>query len=177
MHKRKLLHALAILLGLLAPLLAGPAVMAQQEGAIHLTFHKSAVSEGIWEGSVGGDVEGDLRTVLLAADTSAPVWQVEFDWIIGAGEKSFTARLRGTLDSETGAVAMAGTVIEGWMQGATVHEVGQLVDAGTSTFAGTIQVVAPAPQMLPTTGGEGAGGPSWLTLLIAALLAAAGLTG
>jgi hypothetical protein len=41
----------------------------------------------------------------------------------------------------TGAVIMNGTVVDGFLQGAQVHEEGQLVDAATLRFEGTIQVM------------------------------------
>ncbi|MBI1296746.1 hypothetical protein GC175_17460 [bacterium] len=149
---------------------------AQEDGAINLTFAKAAVDEGVWEGTVGGDVEGNLHTVLLSADTSAPIWQVEFDWIIDADDKSFTARMSGTLNTETGAVAMQGEVIEGWLLGAAVQEEGQLVDAETSAFEGTIRVVPSAPEMLPTTGSSNDSRASVLSILIATLISLLGMS-
>jgi len=107
---------------------------------INLTFQKASSGEGEWMGTVAGDVQGNLQTKLLNADTSQPIWDVEFDWIIDAGEQSFTARLTGTLNTETGSVEMDGTVVEGWMLGAKVHEEGLLIDAETSTFEGTISI-------------------------------------
>lgn len=61
------------------------------------------------------------------------MWQVEFYWIVLADDpdKSFIARLTGTLDTTTGAVEMTGKVTEA----------GQLRDATTSNFTGTIRVV------------------------------------
>jgi hypothetical protein len=146
--RRSVVMLVVVLLGMLSIL----PLQAQGKGVINLTFAKSATEEGIWEGTVAGDVEGNLRTVLLNADTSAPVWRVEFDWIIEAGEQSFTARMRGTLNTKTGAVAMQGKVIEGWMLGARVQEKGQLVDAETSAFEGTIRLIAPSAKTSPVTG-------------------------
>ena len=37
---------------------------------------------------------------------------------------------------------MNGTVVEGYLLGAQVHEEGQLIDADTLRFQGTIQVTA-----------------------------------
>jgi hypothetical protein len=118
-------------------------VAAGEQAPFNLTFEKSAVEEGIWEGRVSGDVEGDLRTELISADQSTPVWLVEFDWIISADdpEYSFVARLQGILNSETGLVIMSGEVSEGYRMGARVYEQGQLVDEETMTFEGVIHVV------------------------------------
>jgi hypothetical protein len=144
---RSVVMLVVVLLGVLSVL----PLQAQGSGVINLTFAKSAAEEGIWEGTVAGDVEGNLRTVLLNADTSAPVWRVEFDWIIDAGPQSFTARMSGTLNTKTGAVAMQGKVVEGWMVGAQVQEKGQLVDPETSAFEGTIRLIAPSAQALSVT--------------------------
>lgn len=112
---------------------------------LHLTFEKEAVAVGVWEGSVSGDVDGDLTTVLTSCSGPNPcsgrIWHVEFDWIVHAGAESFTAHLSGILNNVTGAVTMDGTVVDGFLQGAQVHEEGQLVNAATLRFEGTIRVM------------------------------------
>lgn len=164
-------HVFTLLL-LIAVAVAVPQAVAhaQEGGDVNLTFEKAASGEGTWAGAVDGDVQGDLKTVLLTIDNSTPVWDVEFDWIIDAGEQSFTARLAGTLNSETGAVEMDGEVVEGWMIGAKVHEKGQMVDLETSAFEGTIQLSAVdmAPETLPVTGG----GVNSMMILVLIILAA-----
>lgn len=140
---------LSVLVGLLAAGLLSVglsfAAPASAIAPLSLTFEKEAVGVGVWEGSVSGGVDGDLRTVLTACtgpnSCSGTVWHVEFDWIIDAGAQSFTARLRGVLNTATGAVVMNGTVVDGYLQGAQVHEEGQLVDAATLRFEGSIQVM------------------------------------
>ncbi len=117
-----------------------PAATAHDQRVVRLTFDKSAVSPGVWQGSVAGDVSGGLETRLLAAAPEGPILHVIFDWIVDAGERSFTARLAGTLNTETGKVKMRGSVIEGWHLGARVKERGQLVDPATSRFVGTIKI-------------------------------------
>ena len=153
MKRRKTLAVLCLIVITLALPMTG--VHAQDDGDVNLTFQKAASGEGKWAGTVDGDVQGNLETVLLTIDNSNPVWDVEFDWIIDAGDRSFTARMTGTLDSETGAVAMSGEVIEGWMLGTRVHEEGQMVNPETSAFEGVIKLYADdvAPETLPVTGG------------------------
>jgi hypothetical protein len=112
---------------------------------LRLDFSKHTVGPGVWEGTVSGDIDGGLTTRAIAVDDSEPVWRVTFDWIVDAGAKSFTARLSGTLDSLTGAVAMKGRVVEGYLVGSKVHEEGQLVDPNTLAFQGTIRVNRPGP--------------------------------
>ncbi len=140
---------LSLLVGLMAAALLSVGLsFAAPAGAtapLRLTFEKEAVAVGVWEGSVSGDVNGDLTTVLTACNgpnpCSGPIWHVEFDWIIDAGAESFTAHLSGVLNNETGAVTMDGTVVDGFLQGAQVHEEGQLVNAATLRFEGSIRVM------------------------------------
>lgn len=109
---------------------------------LSLEFDKRAASPSVWVGSVNGAIEGDLATILIDADTTDPTWRVEFFWVVTAPDPaySFVARLAGTLDSDTGAVAMQGFVVDGFMAGAWVEEAGQLYDAERSAFRGTIVV-------------------------------------
>jgi hypothetical protein len=125
-----------------ALVLAGVGIASAQ--ALNLEFDKAAVGDTVWTGRVSGDVEGTLTTVLIAADTSQAVWQVEFYWIVTADDPamSFVVRLTGTLNSETGEVQMSGSVVDGYREGAAVDERGQLYDADTSAFRGTIEVHA-----------------------------------
>jgi hypothetical protein len=108
---------------------------------LRLTFEKESVATGVWEGTVSGDVDGNLKTVLTACTCSGQIWHVEFDWIIDAGADSFTAHLTGILNTRTGKVVMNGPVVAGFLQGAQVHEEGQLVDAATLRFEGSITLL------------------------------------
>ncbi|CAN5886988.1 hypothetical protein BH24BAC1_BH24BAC1_13750 [soil metagenome] len=112
---------------------------------VNLAFAKVATDPaGIWHGTVSGDLTGDLETRLLSLTETGPVWHVTFDWIVTADDpaKSFTARLKGTLHTKTGKVVMNGEVIEGWLEGAQVHEEGQLIDPETYAFEGKIRIMA-----------------------------------
>lgn len=109
---------------------------------VRLEFDKCLVDPaGVWEGQVTGDVVGDLRTELTALEITGPIWHVRFDWIISAGPRSFTADLAGTLNTTTGRVVMSGSVVDGFLAGARVHEEGQLVDALNSCFSGSIRIM------------------------------------
>jgi hypothetical protein len=131
---------IVVLLALALAVLAAPTASASHK-TVDLTFDKSAVGPGAWEGTVAGDIEGNLRTELGSLREAGPIWHVTFDWIVtGAGERSFVARLDGTLDTRTGQVAMRGRVIEGYLLGARVRESGQLVDPQTSRFVGSIRI-------------------------------------
>ena len=119
----------------------------------------------MWVGTVAGDITGTLQTRMTDLQVSGPIWHARFEWTItpasafasrpGAPRhilnssqttmtsgQSFVADLSGVLNIETGAVVMNGTVVGGYLLGAQVHEEGQLIDADTLRFQGTIQVTA-----------------------------------
>ena len=135
--KKAILPLLAIVMAVTVA--AAPAASASDP--VRLSFDKSAVSAGVWSGTVSGDVSGGLMTVLTAIEPSGPIARVEFDWIVSAGAQSFTAHLYGTLNTSTGAVVMNGTVVDGWLEGAQVHEAGQLIDVSSLRFQGEIRVM------------------------------------
>lgn len=108
---------------------------------VQLQFDKQGSANGIWSGTVSGDVEGTLTTQLLSLEPAGPILKVSFAWIVDAGDQSFTAVLDGTLNTLTGQVEMDGTIAEGWLAGAQVHEEGQMVDAATGRFQGTIMII------------------------------------
>jgi hypothetical protein len=135
-------HTILIIL-VLALALLPQAVFAGNNAPVNLTFSKQSSGIGTWEGTVSGDLEGQLTTVLTDLRVSGPVWHVEFDWIVDAAgdANDFTAHLSGILNTDTGSVVMNGTVVEGWLLGAQVHEEGQLVDPATLAFEGTIRIM------------------------------------
>ncbi|HEX5967716.1 MAG TPA: hypothetical protein VFY88_04500 [Intrasporangium sp.] len=125
----------------IAPLLAlAGAGMAQADSApLTWTFDKCAVSSTTWEGTATGlGATVPLRTELTGGWESAHILHVTFDWEVG---DLYLARLEGTLNQQTGAVVMNGTVAEGDHAGSRVHEEGQLYDADRGCFAGTITVL------------------------------------
>jgi hypothetical protein len=143
---RRLAFTLAAFLA--GPLVIGPAATsaAAANEPVQLTFDKTASGPGTWSGTVSGDVNGDLTTTLLSVTETGVIWHVTFDWVVD-GDASFTARLSGTLNTSTGHVVMNGRVIDGAYLGAEVHEEGQLVDAATLRFRGSIRI-------MPATGGS-----------------------
>jgi hypothetical protein len=130
-----------LLLATTALVVAAAAPAATAGGPVRLSFDKSAVAPGIWQGTVDGDISGDLTTVLTDLRITGPIWHVRFDWIVSAGDSSFVADLSGILNTETGVVVMDGTVVDGFLVGAQVHEDGQLVDPDTLRFQGSIQLM------------------------------------
>ncbi len=132
-------HLLLAALLLAATLVASPAAPAAST-PVRLTFAKENQFDGTWKGTVAGDISGDLTTELKAVRVSGDVWHVTFDWIIDAGEMSFTARLLGTINTATGRVVMNGRVVEGYLLGARVAERGQLVNPEADA-AGKIRIM------------------------------------
>jgi hypothetical protein len=130
-----------VMVTVLVGLLSGAAQANASGEPVRLEFDKVAVAPGMWQGTISGDLNGSLTTVLLDLQVSGRIWHVEFDWIVGAGSSSFTARLDGILNTRTGMVVMSGTVIDGLHVGARVYEEGQLIDPGTSRFVGSITVM------------------------------------
>lgn len=108
-----------------------------------LTFVKTAVSDGVWVGSVSGDVSGRLVTLELTSERSQGGWDVEHVVVVIADDpaESFVARLSGTVDTVSGTERLAGDVREGFMSGARVEEAGQVVDAAAPSYAGTLRLV------------------------------------
>jgi hypothetical protein len=110
------------------------------QSPVRLQFDKQGGADGIWHGTVTGDVNGALTTQLLSLETAGPILKVSFAWIVDAEDQSFTAVLHGILNTRTGQVQMNGTIVEGWLAGAQVHEAGQLIDPATGRFQGTITI-------------------------------------
>jgi hypothetical protein len=110
-----------------------------QHRAIRLTFDKSLASFGVWHGKVGGDIHGNLKTVMQSYVISGDIARVEFDFYIDGGPgEQFTIRLIGLLNPRTGKVYMDGFVSEGEHAGQRVEEEGSLIDLATFRFKGTI---------------------------------------
>jgi len=126
-------------------------------GAVRVVFDKHLIDPAnlVFEGCVGakafstsdcvgGEVNGPLTSRLVPDPSNVltgPVWTFTFDWIVSDGNRSFTARTRGTFDLTTGAVIMSGRVIDGFRLGAPVQEAGQLVDPTTFEFRGEIDIL------------------------------------
>jgi hypothetical protein len=113
---------------------------------IVVTFEKHVVDPAnlVFEGTTGGKAKGTLVSRMLPGSLTieGPIWHFTFDWIVSAKarRKSFVARTTGTFDTNSGRVVMDGSVIDGWREGAAVHEEGVLIDPATFTFAGELRI-------------------------------------
>ncbi len=123
------------------------AIMASSATAarpVQVDFVKHAIDpvNFVFAGTVSGDVSGDLTSRLVSLEAvTGPVYHLTFDWTVSAGSESFTARTSGIWNTKTGNVVMNGCVIAGYLDGAQVHEQGQLIDPATLTFEGFLQLL------------------------------------
>ena len=97
----------------------------------------------VWEGSVGGAIQGRLRVeqrqVEGPSEAASPVWHVVTQWSVTdpSGARSFDAQLEGMVDWRTGISRLSGVITHGWMQGAWVQQDGRFVN-GDATGSLTI---------------------------------------
>ena len=145
------LRRLALAAGLAATLTAGPPAAAtavdgrtpeDRDKTYEVRFDKSD-PEGdlVWDGTTSGPAHGTVRSYPTSMTPFVPdLYLVTFEWEISAGPHSFTAHTVGTLNVESGAVVLNGQVTDGWLEGASVHEEGQLVDGTLSRYQGVIEL-------------------------------------
>ena len=142
-------HTLTMLAALAAVAVAALAPTATAAPPLQVNWSKHLVdpAQFVFEGTTSGDAPGTLTSKLVGPPTgTGGVLHVTFDWIVGSGARSFTARTSGIWNLNTGHVVMNGTVIEGYLNGAQVHEEGQLVDPATLSFEGFLR-------LMPSTAG------------------------
>ena len=109
---------------------------------VHFVKHVVDRTNLVFEGTVSGAVNGSLVSRLVRLNSiDGPIYNITFDWIVSAADKSFTARTTGTWNTRTGQVVMNGTIIAGYLNRAQVHEQGHLVDPTTLTFEGFLQLM------------------------------------
>jgi hypothetical protein len=146
MKKRLTVSALTMGLALaFAPLAAAHAE------EVKLAFDTKATSARAAEGTVAGQVAGELSTRVRARRVSGNRTRVTMDWIVRAGGRSFTARLRGVINTRTRSGALTGRVTSGYLLGAEARAQGRLLGKNKRRFVGTLTLVgsthvAPAPQ-------------------------------
>jgi hypothetical protein len=140
------LRRLALAVGITAAIAAGPPAIATAADEIdtktyEVRFDKSDPDGNfVWEGTTSGPAHGTVTSYPTHVAPDGDILNVTFVWEISAGKHSFTAVTDGTLHLVTGAVILDGEVTDGWLEGATVHEEGQLVDASLSRYQGVIEL-------------------------------------
>lgn len=112
--------------------------MAAADRPIVLEFEKAWAAPDYYVGTVagGGTIEMWLSNKSVIGNTQ------HFDATVDVSSASgtFTAFVSGKINFSTGRVVLNGTVTSGWLAGAQVHEVSQLIDPATGGFAGTIRL-------------------------------------
>src|SRR5262245_37545512 len=117
-------HTLTMLAGLAAVAVAELAPRPVAAPLLQVDWSKHVVDpvNFVFEGTTTGDVPGTLTSKLVGTPTGTGAnLHVTFDWIVGAGARSFTARTSGIWNLKTGRVVMNGTVVDGYLDGAQVH--------------------------------------------------------
>lgn len=94
-----------------------------------------------WRGPASGDAVGTVETKLLSFSETGSVSQLEAEWTVNAGARSFKARVSGIFNPNSQIIVLNGVVTEGWMEGAQIHERGVRPDLSVSRYVGTLTLV------------------------------------
>lgn len=130
-----LLLALLVLVALTGSV--GTAAASTQ--TIVIAFEKHAVGSGHYVGTAcnGGTIDMQLSNSSVTGNVQHFAATVRLACASGA----LTAVLDGSFNFSTGKTVLNGTVVDGWLAGAQVHEEGQLVGVDPFAFVGTVQLM------------------------------------
>lgn len=136
---RKVLVALAIAAiavgSIPGPALASNAVMV-------IPFEKHFVETvGDCNRYVGTAHEGTIEMLVCDSWFSGDVQHFTATLWVSISDGSFKAILDGRFNFNTFEVVLNGSIVEGWLMGARVHEESQLVGFDPLTFIGTVQLM------------------------------------
>ena len=149
-------HTLISIVALVTAAVALGGTNATAAPPVQVDWHKSfdhvdAGGHPVFLGTTSGGVTGQLTSVGTVDFASPPnsdprILHVTFVWTVCegvgcSGSHSFTASTSGIWNLNTGHVVMNGRVIDGWLNGAQVHEEGQLLDPATLTFEGFLRLL------------------------------------
>jgi hypothetical protein len=118
-----------------------------------LRFDVDSVSARTSGGTVAGDVPGSLTTQLRARRLPRERRLVRTTWNVEAGERSFTARLRGIVNLRTRRAALDGRVVSGFSAGAVAHARGRVRNVDTGRLVGTLTLVPHAARIVASRTG------------------------
>lgn len=121
---------------------------------VKVTFEKwpipgSTTPYTLLAGVTGGDIPGAYvgevlhRVMSQAQPNHTRVIWLEAMYEVQAGDRSFTALIRGGTNSVTGAAVLDGIVLAGWRTGAPVHVEFQTKPAPSASLSGCVAVTAP----------------------------------
>jgi hypothetical protein len=90
---------------------------------IEVTFTKWVATAPLLAGFTGGDVVGDFVGEVLQSQLSlnGRILRLEAVYEVQAGDRSFTALIRGGRTTNPGDAILEGVILEGWRTGARVH--------------------------------------------------------
>ena len=133
------------------PVTASEKARDNQRRPVDITFTKWITGFPLMAGFVGGDVTGEFAGEVLRYQESGNrrITRLEAMYEVQAGNRSFTALVRGGQNNETGMAILDGVILGGWRTGARVHvEYEVMTDcAGAPAglcFQGTIHVERPS---------------------------------
>ena len=122
-----------------------------QRGPVDITFTKWITGFPLMAGFVGGDVAGDFAGEVLQYQESGNrrIIRLEAMYEVQAGNRSFTALVRGGQNNETGTAILDGVILGGWRTGARVHVEYEVKTDCTGApaglcFQGTIHIERPS---------------------------------
>lgn len=118
-----------------------------QRRPVDITFTKWITGFPLMAGFVGGDVAGDFAGEVLQFQESGNrrIIRLEAMYEVQAGNRSFTALIRGGQNNETGRAILDGVILGGWRTGARVHVEYEVMTDCTGApaglcFQGTIHI-------------------------------------
>ncbi len=137
--------ALALVLASLA-VGSMPAFALQSKAAIVISFEKEGFGHYLGMTEDGGTIEMLITESSVTGDVQHFTATL---WLSFPDERSLRAIMDGRFDGNTGEVVLNGRVVEGWLEGARVHEESQLVGVDVNpdngdlilTFKGTVQLM------------------------------------
>ena len=126
----------------------------KDRGHVEITFTKWVTTFPLMEGFTGGDVAGDfvgeaLQRQVTVNQNLNGIIRLEAVYDVQAGDRSFTALIRGGTNAVTGAAILDGVVLAGWRTGAQVHVEFDTIPGttgcvgaplGVTCFEGTIHI-------------------------------------
>ena len=120
---------------------ASKAADSRSSRPVEITFTKWVnVVDGfnLLEGFTGGDVVGDFTGESLQAQRSynGEIQRIEATYGVLAGDRSFTALIRGGRTTNPGDAILDGVILAGWRTGAHVHVEFRVVPAPSPTESG-----------------------------------------
>lgn len=104
-----------------------------------IPFEKQWVGPGHYVGTAGDD--GTIEMFIDDSSFTGDVQHFTATVLLSFPDRSLTAILKGRFNFDTGRAVLNGSVVEGWLEGAQVHEESQLVDFNPLTFVGTVQLM------------------------------------